>query len=102
MLACSMGDLGHLAVEQRRDEGIEFGGRIDAAVQHGVVVRGVGLVKAGQVARERINGRGLVAPHEVLVQRLQHKLAGAAAVGLGGRLAHAVAFEPGARLLGGA
>ena len=53
-------DLGQAAVEQRRDGGVERLGLLDAAMQQRVVVRTVGLVKTGQVAREGIDRGGVV------------------------------------------
>jgi hypothetical protein len=66
-----------------------------------VVMHRVGLVEAGQVAREAVDGSRLVAAHQVLVQRLQRKFACPAAGRLGGRLANAGGREAGARLAGG-
>ena len=59
-------------------------------------MRGVGFVKAGQVAGKGVNVGGRVFAHQALVQGLERKFAGAAAVvfaaglaGAGGGQAHA-------------
>ena len=68
-----------LADATARALGVEFRRLPDGAVQEGVVVHRVRLVEAGQVAGEHIDGLGIVAPHQVLVYRLQSELAGSAA-----------------------
>jgi hypothetical protein len=91
-------DFFELAVQQRADQRVELLGAFDRAVQQRVVVRGVGLVEAGKVAREMVDVGRVVVAHQVLVERLQRELACAAAVGLGRSLACAGAGEPDARL----
>ena len=67
-------ELVHLAVKMGRDLGIELLGALDATVQQRIVMGGIGLVKASQLAREQVDLGGAVAAQDVLVERLQREL----------------------------
>ena len=69
-------DFGQRSVQAGGEQGIQGIALLDAAVQQRIEVHAVGLVETREIAREAVDVGGLVAAHEVLVQRLQGELAG--------------------------
>ena len=62
-------------IQLGRNQRIQLGGLFHAAMKHGIKMRRIAFVKAGEFARELVDGLCIVAAHQMLVQGLHDEFA---------------------------